>query len=307
MNRKEVKGLSFAEIIQTIGLQRKTGVLQVEAGDRTYFLFIEKGKLVGADVYPKRLDERLGQLLLNQGLINEEALHRAINLQKRSNQKLGKILVQEGLISPEILNQTLKRQVMRIFFQLYTSEQEKKFTFEAMDTIDKNNWIINPISIDQLLLETATLIDEFPEIKKEIPDTNIIFAPDPFLDQKSLEIVPPSEGEFLPDTPHKITSIEFHILKLVNGKNTVERILDISPYNDFQTYKALWSLKKKGLIQPIGIKEKAAEVAEVKEEEGSLLVRILSVLGLILVLFSLYLNLHRPFRFLLWNLSSFWK
>ncbi len=306
MATKEIKGLSFAEIIQTIGLQRKTGVLQVEAGERTYFLFIDKGKLVGADVYPKRLDERLGQLLVNQGLITQEALQKAVNLQKRTNQKLGKILVREGLINPEILRETLKRQVMRIFFQLYTSEEEKKFTFEAMEEIDKNNWIINPLSIDHLLLETATLIDEFPEIKKEVPDTNIIFAPDPFLDQKSLEIVPSAEAEFLPDQPHKMTSIEFHVLKLIDGKKTVERILDISPYNDFQTYKALWSLKKKGLIQPVGVKEKEVELVEEGRRRYYLL-EVISIVASLLIVLSFVLNLSKPFKVFLWDVSFFFK
>lgn len=54
---------------------------------------------------------KVGELLLRQGLIDEDQLEHAINEQKRTGLRLGKILVRLGMVSEEQLTGTLGQQV----------------------------------------------------------------------------------------------------------------------------------------------------------------------------------------------------
>jgi len=56
------------------------------------------------------VSRRLGDLLVNEGLISQEQLHRALSEQKGSNEKLGTILVRLGIINEDQLIGFLSRQ-----------------------------------------------------------------------------------------------------------------------------------------------------------------------------------------------------
>jgi hypothetical protein len=53
---------------------------------------------------------RLGQILINKGLINRDQLDTAIQLQLTSQKRLGEILVEQGLLSERQLNKALTKQ-----------------------------------------------------------------------------------------------------------------------------------------------------------------------------------------------------
>jgi type IV pilus assembly protein PilB len=54
--------------------------------------------------------QRVGEMLLAEGLVTEDQLQLALRAQQTSNRKLGEILVDEGVISASVLTQTLSRQ-----------------------------------------------------------------------------------------------------------------------------------------------------------------------------------------------------
>lgn len=53
---------------------------------------------------------RLGQILINKGLINQAQLDGAMQLQLTRNKRLGEILIEQGLISERQLHKALKKQ-----------------------------------------------------------------------------------------------------------------------------------------------------------------------------------------------------
>ncbi|MDE3032806.1 MAG: Flp pilus assembly complex ATPase component TadA, partial [Acidobacteriota bacterium] len=54
---------------------------------------------------------RLGEMLLEQGILDQATLDRALGLQKTTGRKLGTVLMQEGLLSEEVLLGFLRRQL----------------------------------------------------------------------------------------------------------------------------------------------------------------------------------------------------
>ncbi len=281
----KISGIDFTGVLQTLGMQKSTGVLRVDSSEDThYFLYIEKGKIVGADSLPKRLDERLGNILLLQGLISRDELHNAIRLQKASKRKLGQILIKYGFVDKEVVEETLRRQLMRIFYKLYTAPI-KRYVFDSKEDLDEGARMIPPIPIENFLLEIATVIDELPAIRKEISSEDMVFEVSPKFDPSQVELVADEEAK--PDDSAHISSLELHVLNLVDGSTPVERILLKSPYNEFTTLKALWILKKKGFIVPSQEETEIATIIEKMEVEPSAGKAVfLAVLSLIVILAS---------------------
>ena len=55
-------------------------------------------------------NSRLGQILLNKGLISPDQLAQAIQLQAKTHKRLGEILIEQGLVSERQLSRALKKQ-----------------------------------------------------------------------------------------------------------------------------------------------------------------------------------------------------
>src|SRR3982074_3076838 len=82
-----LKDFSLADIFQLIGLQRKTGVLTLRGKDDTVTVTFLDGKVVGADSLNRRLENRLGTVLMKSGMLSQEQLSRALEIQHETLQR----------------------------------------------------------------------------------------------------------------------------------------------------------------------------------------------------------------------------
>ena len=75
---------SLTDIFQMLGLQRKTGVLSVEGEDDTITISFLGGQVVAAESTARRLDNRLGNLLIRAGYVSQEQLDRILEVQRET-------------------------------------------------------------------------------------------------------------------------------------------------------------------------------------------------------------------------------
>ncbi len=104
-----LKEFKVPDILQLISLQKKTGILTFTSTDAFVTLIFDQGLIVGVDSFPKKLEMRVGNVLVKQDFISEEMLQRALTIQKRTNQKVGEILVGMGLIGEDTISESLLR------------------------------------------------------------------------------------------------------------------------------------------------------------------------------------------------------
>ena len=76
-----LRDFSLSDIFQLIGLQRKTGVLTLRSAEDVVTVSFLDGKVVGADSLNKRLEDRLGQVLLKTGAVTRAELDAALKTQ----------------------------------------------------------------------------------------------------------------------------------------------------------------------------------------------------------------------------------
>lgn len=265
-----LRDFSLADIFQLIGLQRKTGVLTLRGKDDTVTVTFLDGKVVAADSLNRRLENRLGTVLIKTGVLQPDQLNRALEIQKETLQRLGFILTHYGIISAEALRDAIQLQIMQIVYRLFRwKDGEYHFSQETTIEYDRDN--VTPISAESILMEGARMIDEWPIIEKRIRSYDMVFR------KKKInqEIIVVSEDEAdevdFEETQAKrrrmplaekikITQDEKTIYDLVDGVRNVGDVVEASKISEFDTNKTLYELLNRDLIEEV--REAAAAPVE---------------------------------------------
>jgi hypothetical protein len=253
-----LRDFSLADIFQLIGLQRKTGVLTLRAPEDVVSISFLDGKVVGADSLNKRLEDRLGQVLLKTGAVTQAQLDHALKAQVETLERLGRVLMRHNVISREELKSALEQQILQIIFRVFRW-QDGDYHFSQETSIDYDHELVSPMGTESILMEGARMLDEWPIIEKRIPDRELVFIPtgaartvelataDELEEMSAMDlggdVPPPSSGRV------RVSSVEADVLRLVNGVNTVEDIVQKAGSTEFETCKALYSLLTRSLIR----------------------------------------------------------
>lgn len=267
-----LRDFSLADIFQLIGLQRKTGVLTLRSKEDTVTVTFLDGKVVGADSLDRRLENRLGSVLIRTGYLTQDQLNRALEIQKETLQRLGFILTHYGIISAESLKEAIQLQITQIVYRLFRwHDGDYHFSQETTIEYDRDN--VTPISAESILMEGARMIDEWPIIEKRIRSYDMVFRKK-LTDQEIVVVGADDADEIDFDGTSskkrkagftesiRITQEEKSIYSMVDGTMTVGEIVEVSRLPEFDTNKALYELLTRDLIEEV----RGASAAQVLQQ-----------------------------------------
>ncbi|MCX7894537.1 MAG: DUF4388 domain-containing protein [Thermoanaerobaculum sp.] len=312
-----LRDFSLADIFQLIGLQRKTGVLTLRSQEDVVTISFLDGKIVGADSLNKRLEDRLGQVLLKSKAISREALERALAVQRETLERLGHILLTHGFLTREELSKALQQQILQLIYRTFRW-QDGDYHFAQEATVDYDQELVTPMPTESILMEGARMLDEWPIIEKKISDRTAVYVPTKAAEHVEVaseedaeeliefefEQAPLPLPEAAPAATIRVTPVEHHVLQLLTGANTVDDVVRASMYGEFDTCKAFYTLLNRGLIRRASRSELAqAQQAVILEEpvtEGER-VGVPWLLALLapLLAASLFLSIKNPANILL--------
>ncbi len=252
-----LRDFSLADIFQLIGLQRKTGVLTLRSAEDVVTISFLDGKVVGADSLNKRLEDRLGQVLLRTRTITQEQLDAALREQMETLERLGRILLKRGVVTRDGMRQAVQTQILQVIFRVFRWK-DGDYQFSQEISIDYDAELVVPISSESILMEGARMLDEWPIIEKRIAHRGVIYLPTPAA--RDVEVASPEETEelesfeFEAEPPLstgklRITPVERDVLTLLDGYSTVDDVVRQSPHGEFETCKALYTLLTRSLIR----------------------------------------------------------
>ena len=289
-----IKDFGLADILQLIGIQRKTGVLTLEnADDRVTIKFLE-GQVAGADNQRRKLEDQLGSVLVRTGRITEAQLQEVLETQKNTLQRLGYLLVHSNLVSEQELVDALQIQVMQIIFRMFRW-RSGAYHFDQLENLDYDSDHFQLIPVDTILMEGARMIDEWPIIERRIKSDGIVFRKtaagaslelpveslvdediefDFGFDSEDAAAEEPEDREEI-----KLSPDERQVLRIVDGRSTVQETVDRSPIGEFDVYRSLYELLTRNLIEVVEDTPLAAGAREAAKSAG-LLVRAVTVVVL---------------------------
>jgi len=163
----DIKDLAPAEFLMTLSMTSKTGKLSsVWEGHKT-LLVLRNGAIVYAASPTVR--ERLGSMLVNRGLVSEEQLFEALQLQESEEKAglLGSILVDMGAVSKEQLTEVVQDQFESVLSELL-SWDGGVMIFEPVDIPDLGSIHIDPaevlsgvgVAVDRMLAASLVQRDD---------------------------------------------------------------------------------------------------------------------------------------------------
>jgi hypothetical protein len=300
-----IKDFGLPDIFQLIGLQRKTGVLTLTSEKDTVSVTFENGMVVMADSSLKRLEDRLGSVLVKQSKLSKEKLEEALQTQKATLQRMGHILVTGNFITQQDLKEALQVQVSQIVYRVFRW-RDGHYHFEPTDTVDFDRENFQPLSADFILMEGIRMVDEWPIIEKKIPSMDVVFRT--VVDPSMIEV---GEGESGVDdvlgggkraaasslSKIRLTHEEERVYRKVDGTRTVQAIVDATGMGEFDVCKLLFDLLNRNIISTAGRGTGPSESMIGQPEEPASPVVGYAVLGVsvLVALLGVVASWGRPF------------
>ena len=240
-----LRAFSVTDILQVLGLQRKTGILTIEGKEDTITVSFLAGQIVSADSAASSLEERVGNLLVRTGKLAPEWLVRALEVQKETQQRLGSILLRDRILTADDLREALRLQINRILLaSLRWTDGE--FRFNPSGLIDHDAGLLVPIPTESLLREAALNLDEWPKLEKKIPSRDLVLRRAGGVENLRLVLTSAQAG----DGALLVSAREAETWKWVDGKRRVAEILERAFLSDLDTYRGLRDLLDRNLITP---------------------------------------------------------
>src|SRR5262245_26414724 len=142
-----LKDFSLADIFQLIGIQKKTGVLTLKNEQETVTVAFADGCVVGADSTQRRLEDRLGTVLVKSGRLTEAQLQDALRQQRSTMKRLGTILVEGQFLDAAGLSEALHVQISQMVYRLFRWTAGS-YHFSQETKVDDDRELISPMSAE---------------------------------------------------------------------------------------------------------------------------------------------------------------
>jgi tetratricopeptide (TPR) repeat protein len=243
-----LKEASLADVCQLLALGLKTGCLSIADKSRFGQIYFERGRINYARVVNRR--DRIGDLLVRDGLLTQEQLKSALELQSSEpHKKLGQLLISRGMMTEQDLALYIRLQIEEAIYHLFTWSRGN-FFFEADERPEADITVsINP---DGLLLEAARRVDEWSQIEKKIPSLDLVFE---------------VEQERLDGPDVKLTKDQRKIAGLFDGSRSVQEVADETNLDEFDVGRTLYMLIQAGFAHRVERKAPVVDVTRGREAE----------------------------------------
>lgn len=267
-----LRDFSFADILQLISLQRKTGVLTLRTKENVVTVSFQDGFIVGASTLNQHTEDMIGLILLKRGEVTQAELEGALRLQEETLQRLGRILIDHHVVPIETVQVALQQQILQIVYRVFRWA-DGEYHFSQETDIDYDRELLKPMAADSIIMEGARMTDEWPFIDRRIPNRDVVLRKvDP---SRHLEVVSGGDdllgdlefsfdGEERTSTDslpeNQVTESQMSVYPLVNGVDSVAEIILECTLIEFETCKALADLLDRGLIREATQEEIAREL-----------------------------------------------
>ncbi|PYS97589.1 MAG: hypothetical protein DMF50_00135 [Acidobacteria bacterium] len=242
-----LKDFNLADIFQLIGIQKKTGVLTLKNEKEVVTVSFLEGDVVAADSLHRRLEDRLGTVLVKSGRITEAQLQEALKVQKNTLQRMGNILVENRFIEAQDLRDALHIQISQMIYRLFRW-RDGEYNFSQEERVDYDKDYVMPMSAESILMEGARILDEWPMIEKGIKSFASVFR------AANVEIAAaPRDGAAHPGEEAAkgvtLNDQERLVHSLVDGKRTIQEIVERSTLSEFETCRILYDLITRQILE----------------------------------------------------------
>jgi hypothetical protein len=220
--------MTLADLLQWAGSGRKTGTLCLKGESFLKKIFLQNGIIIGSS--SNEPQEFLGQFLLSEGLITEQQLKDAFDLQAQTKVMLGRILVKKGLLSEVKVQEILRLKAEETIYSLFLWT-EAEFEF-LEDELPPGDPVVIEVKVEDVLMEGLRRYDASKKIRELLPHNRLI------LERSATPL------------PDEIAARAFprRIYDLVDGRRTIDDVILEAHASEFNVCQVLSALLQRGFL-----------------------------------------------------------
>jgi hypothetical protein len=224
-----LKTMTLPDLLQWGGTGRKTGTLCLTSGSLQKKVYFRAGAIIGSSSNDPR--EYLGQFMLSEGIISEQQLKDAFDLQAGTKTMLGRILVKKGLLSEGKMMGVLRLKAEETIYSLFLWTDAD---FEFLEgELPPGELVPISVKVENILMEGLRRYDASKKIRQVLPHNNVVL-------RRSSR-----------DLPAEIAAKAFpkRIYDLVDGERSLAQIILEAHASEFNVCQLICVLVQKGFLK----------------------------------------------------------
>ncbi len=234
--RGDLASVDLAQVFQMLALNKKVGLLTIQSPNLSKVLYFEPQ---GVTLYynPHVLLDRALITFVRVGRIDARAAEEVREHASRNRQEVLDTLLAGGYLTQEELDAQLRYEVEEEIYELFFCRDARFEFLEGVDSIPEREGAINEaffFNTESVIMEAARRIDEWSYVSERIPS--------------GLEVFCRTKGRPESDSVDDDQQI---VYDCVDGKRTVDRIIEVSGLARFTVFKSLSQLLDVGLVDAL--------------------------------------------------------
>jgi len=230
----ELRHISVADVLQFISMMNISGRLSVVANRLNSEIYLDKGNIAFATVSKPGYRRFLTDWMIEDGKISKEELKDALSEAKQRNLPIGRVLVQRGYISEAELMVYLKEAVEDAIFHTLSIDSGHFYLEDSPLPLNLSD-IKFRIPASSLILDGLRKLDESRVAAEVFPDNNAV----------PVRLI--TNAEALEDV--SLEEKELRLFSFVDGKSSLNDIIEKSNLDELEVKRILYSLQKIGLLK----------------------------------------------------------
>lgn len=223
-----VTRMTVVEIVNVVMSTNWRGELHIVTAGGRRILTMDQGALKHAQTEFNQ--ERLGELLVRQGVLQREQLQRLL-VEKAVDQRFGQLLVERQVVDQGELFNLLQKQTEAIFYASLLEEQGVYWFVTPSEGAPTPPATVH-LPVQGLLMEGVQRIDEMALYREQIPDNRAY----------------PQVKDGAQDKAEKRDSQMQLMFDACDGRRNLEELARVTGFGEFQTVKTVYHLLRGGHI-----------------------------------------------------------
>ena len=245
-----LSSVDLANIFQMLTLNSREGTLYIfEGASRKAIYFGHDG--VSMLSKGRGRADTLGRILLRYDKVTPQEIEIAVRRQAETGRLLGQVLVEEDICSRADIDAALQIQIQEEVYSLFIWKDAQFEFIEGQPAEELRSGGVQKLTfnVNSVIMEAARRVDEWQWIHGFVPDTGEIFR----YTSKNAALADPVFQE-----PYA-----GKVLGAIDGRRTVDELVEISYVNRFEVCKIVALLADAGAVERLPVPElrAAAELA----------------------------------------------
>jgi CheY-like chemotaxis protein len=238
--RGDVEAVGIANLLQMLSAGGCVGVLTVGRNFQKKSIQIGQAGMRLLSTGSKK-SSPLGELLIRSGRIQQSRLNELMSEQRKSGIPLAALVVQCGILSKEDLQRATQEQFAEEIYELFTWKGASfEFTGSQGEGAAEDEVSPADLALDSnatsVILQASRLADELARIQTVIHDVRMVPV--------RLSAIPTASDD--PRLPPEVLQV---VLPLIDGRRSVNDIIEESKSARFLVLGTLYELVQKGVLE----------------------------------------------------------